>query len=126
MKFKVFDKEIEKFSYPGNLVLKCDGELDSPYQWFPKNRFIPVFSTGQKDIDGNEIYEGDVIEFEFTSNNNKIGYVHFVKGTYYLTIPNDTMSIPDIRLRLVGVLGEGTAKIIGSKYTNPELLEEEC
>ena len=63
--------------------------------------------TGLKDIEGKEIYEGDII---LGYNNPHV--VTFVDGAFYLTYKNSSVRLS----RTCGAL-----KIIGNIYENPEL-----
>ena len=68
MKFKVWDSKDKNFlddpykgfiASDGKLWEQVYGELD-----VADKRYIPVFSTGQKDIEHTEIWEGDLIKKE--------------------------------------------------------------
>lgn len=116
MKFKVFDKEKKEF-VKGHYLISREGHLVSPifdkgigyYSLvFSTDNLIPIFSTDQKDIEGNEIYEGDECEDDLKTMKFKIGYK---RGCYYWG--RDPLFI-----------WRNNLKIIGSIYTNPELLEE--
>ena len=63
--------------------------------------------TGLKDIEGKEIYEGDII---LGYNNPHV--VTFADGAFYLTYKNSSVRLS----RTCGAL-----KIIGNIYENPEL-----
>ena len=63
--------------------------------------------TGLKDIEGKEIYEGDII---LGYNNPHV--VTFADGAFYLTAKNSSVRLS----RTCGAL-----KIIGNIYDNPEL-----
>ena len=63
--------------------------------------------TGLKDIEGKEIYEGDII---LGYNNPHV--VTFADGAFYLTYKNSSVRLS----RTCGAL-----KIIGNIYDNPEL-----
>ena len=65
--------------------------------------------TGLKDIEGKEIYEGDII---LGYNNPHV--VTFADGAFYLTYKNSS-----VRLSITC----GSLKIIGNIFENPELTQ---
>ena len=65
--------------------------------------------TGLKDIEGKEIYEGDII---LGYNNPHV--VTFADGAFYLTYKNSS-----VRLSITC----GALKIIGNIFENPELTQ---
>lgn len=81
-------------------------------------------STGLKDNNGKEIFEGDIVQFEdcyevsdFLYINT--GIIEWCQGGFHVT-NRDSVSMEDL---LDGDLLEVT--IIGNIYENPELLEED-
>ena len=98
---KRFDTEIyqagEQFGHPSS----CD--------------WIAQQYTGCHDSSNNEIYEGDIVQY----NNGdviRIGYVGFMAGIFFLNYPDET----DDEL---GYLLVSNLKVIGNKFENPELLK---
>ncbi|EPH81513.1 YopX family protein [Enterococcus faecalis] len=70
-------------------------------------------STGLKDLNGVEIFEGDIL---FDKHHNpQIGVVVFYEGAFQLLANN--MYYPLIQF-------DGDVEIIGNIHENPELLEE--
>lgn len=80
--------------------------------------------TGIKDINGNEIYEGDILK----DTNNAIYYVDFIRGCFYLktnykSFPHLgwTEWLPMCEIDRLAIPVE--FEIIGNIYENPELLD---
>ena len=82
--------------------------------------------TGYKDVDGNEIYEGDVLEVSFFDAESEDR--HFRGIVNLCGMGMWEIMEPDASSHLLGsVMGRDffKAKIIGNIYDNPKLLEEE-
>ena len=121
MKFKVFDRSKKEFVDPRGYYIDSDGYLWQQTEegdWYPgTTRFIPIFSTGRKDKNGKEVYEGDIINF-------------LESGTHLVFINKKSNAVETKQIN-----GESeflnplylwnllSCEIIGSKYTNPELLK---
>ncbi|MEX5141789.1 YopX family protein [Escherichia coli] len=83
--------------------------------------FTLMQSTGLKDKNGVEVFQGDVVVHEEGEYSYK-GIV--LKDKYYFYIEgvniNDSFSFDDISNTLIG---EADLEVIGNVYENPELLE---
>lgn len=66
--------------------------------------------TGLKDVNGKEIYEGDIVDYY----KDELGVVKFVSGCFVI----DSKNYMDNFLELMGHI-----KVIGNIYENPELLK---
>ncbi len=125
MKFKVWDSHNKKWADESDYVIGSDGtlhflcfnELDTP-----EFVCIPVFSTGQTDKNGVEIYEGDITDkgvvkygtIDIQESDGKVTMKEKYHGFYigkYRPFPLQT------------IYGEWPT-VIGNKYENPELLEK--
>lgn len=104
--------ELREFKALGDL-LQYSGENKS---------FHLMQSTGLKDKNGVEVFQGDVVIHEEGEYSYK-GIV--LKDKYYFYIEgvniNDSFSFDDISNTLIG---ETDLEVIGNVYENPELLEK--
>lgn len=86
----------------------------------PDQRALNIMQyTGLKDINGTEIYEGDIIKIQSMVHDNYpvyVGKVVFENGAYMCNSKWNTHWIGDMFL---------SKEILGNIYENPELLEED-
>ena len=109
-----------------NLIAHCLPRGHEFNEWFTValdgSEYQLMQSTGLKDKNGVEIFEGDVVVHEEGEYSYK-GVV--LKDKYYFYIEgvniNDSFSFDDISNTLIG---EADLEVIGNIYENPELLEQ--
>jgi len=108
IKFRAWDKKEKCFIASGNIFLSGDGEL---YHGWDKEQVDIQLFTGLKDKNGKEIYEGDILQI-FTP-----------KGVEaYTEVVDDIFKAHNLR----GV-GDyfGSCEVIGNKYENHELINQD-
>lgn len=122
IKFRIWDKELKRYDSPNvHHLLKNDGivsiVLNMDVQKISGNdRFIIQQYTGLKDKNGKEIYEGDIIAFGSTEQEDLFEVVwdeddaRFVLDSY----GGRGCWLIDVKDR----------EIIGNIFENPELLEK--
>jgi len=87
----------------------------------PVNSIILMQCTGMKDITGKEIYEGDIVECGFSSDQKDL-----VTGIVEYNPEYSGFTIDDLSIGyMTAEYGFEYYKILGNKYENPELLKEE-
>ncbi|MEC0171676.1 YopX family protein [Paenibacillus graminis] len=118
IKFRVWDKALERFSFPDFLALNMLGEIVEVYDNFrgvedgtPNKEVVLSQYTGRKDRNDEEIYEGDIMRAynDFGDVFSQLTVVRFDqekmewKGVDWSDLKNE--------------------EVIGNIYENPELLE---
>lgn len=100
-------------------------------QYYP--HLIPLQFTGEHDVDGNEIYDRDILYVEFEKSRYlNVPEIYLKKWWHEVKWVKHSWIIPDIELQFREVMvtsmhneGKETPKwkIVGSFYTTPELLK---
>ncbi len=111
IKFKAWDKEFKKWSeLPTKEYPVSDINLLTDYIWCQ--------FTGKYDINGKEIYEGDIVRFRRSDDEYFIGEISYVEkdGAYFVI----HSGISDNQLYAFN-----NYEVIGNIFENPELLYEE-
>lgn len=132
-KFRAWDKEKDRMIYPSTLgvcfELDDDGinivdvDVDYPIDHiFPRIDSELMQSTGLKDKNGVEIFEGDVVK----NSKDEVGYIAFLQQEAGFVV---VLKKSDYRLghRNTGesYLHAMGHEVIGNIYENPKLLEAE-
>ena len=90
----------------------------------PASDFILMQSTGLKDKNGKEIFEGDVVKYEVGCN-TVTEEVAYDKNFAGFGVRDADIDIIFTFLQLADVVDLISLEVIGNIYQNPELLEEE-
>ncbi|KYL04881.1 YopX family protein [Fusobacterium necrophorum] len=123
IKFRIFDNSEKKFLIKNEKVSRgifkdkvseiVDFENNSVQINNPEDeRYIFLQYTGMKDINDKEIYEGDIVLWIDSYDNERKDKVFFENGAFRINSP------------LFEIADYGELEIIGNFYQNPELLEE--
>lgn len=129
-KFRVWDKNNKKMLNWKELDLTKELGEDEITIFEPTGQFAhPIFfydamqSTGLKDKNGTEIYEGDIVEFKYP-------YDKRIK-TKGVIVWNDNKACFGISMKetteqyeLYRITAENYLSVIGNVHQNPELLED--
>ena len=126
-KFRAWTEE-GKVMYYGVYPFRDDALLLS-YDGFafdevPASDFILMQSTGLKDKNGKEIFEGDVVKYEVGCN-TVTEEVAYDKNFAGFGVRDADIDIIFTFLQLADVVDLISLEVIGNIYQNPELLEEE-
>ena len=130
-KFRAYDSGSLSHMYQPDEVMVCDGKIwiqdedSEANEWIVNNDLNLMQSTGLKDKNGKEIFEGDIIRYGTNVAEIKrhptLGFYTVVDGRERFF--GDEMSIDDFEEVAEEV--SKTFEIIGNIYENPEILEVE-
>ena len=129
-KIRAWDEE-KKTMYNVRQIDFRGGEFrSSENEWMKFDNVIFMQSTGLKDKNGTEIYEGDILLSKASENQEdwKKWQVHYADGRFlidYKEIPKDkrkrtNLELEDLCEDNIWLYG---LKVIGNIYENPELME---
>ncbi|TDE72974.1 hypothetical protein E0E04_04820 [Streptococcus vicugnae] len=122
-KFRAWDKENKEMLFVRQIDFMFEKVVLECYEQFFIDEVELMQSTGLKDINSEEVYEGDIVKIPddydaFGHNAGEILKVAFDSGCFRLKRPNS-------KGRGFYFEDDNTVEIIGNIYENPELAEEE-
>lgn len=120
IKFRAWDKDEHEYFIDGSagtlFNLVCCDDLS---MMIPDNYIWEQF-TGLKDVNGKEIYEGDIIKSNYKYAQQKVSQIIIEDGNSYILgedlATGNEMLVSDHANEI---------EIIGNVHANPELLEED-
>ena len=123
IKFRIFDKKNKKILEVDTLFINegmfkpVGGDEYSVYNYNNAYYSKLMQYTGLKDKNGVEIYEGDIVRYEFNKLNYRIEFVNaeFTARRFYQNIENLYPTEFDYGKE---------CEVIGNIYENPELLNK--
>jgi hypothetical protein len=119
LKFRVWDTLDKRFIYPdkgyqGHYILTLGGEFYNLQNGSGGNEYVVQQYTGIKDVNGVDIYEGDVVTKGFELLNFLCEY-SIEDAAYILSYEHGFNYLTDF----------STLKVVGNIYENPKLVENE-
>jgi uncharacterized phage protein (TIGR01671 family) len=125
--FKFYDKKLNYMACEEDSVWLCESDSDGIgiFHSVPISKVILMQSTGVKDDNGKEIYEGDILDFGTWDNDDiaERGVVEYntMRGAYIITYysPYGGEGFDLLNNE------ESPIEVIGNIYENPELLRKE-
>ncbi len=126
VKFRIFSKNGLKYQVNPNLLIfsnrcKHDAGLNDIFQ---DNDYIFQQFTGLLDINGKEIYEGDIVK----DLDKDFGAIEFSNGSFILNTKNRILPFWSIMVHNNMVyprqINTNTLEIFGNIFENPELIEK--
>ena len=124
-RFRAYDSGSLSHMYQPDEVMVCDGKIwiqdedSEANEWIVNNDLNLMQSTGLYDMEGIEVFEGDILHHQIQTEYTFIVKYDKEKGRWYGDGLSRTYRI-DITKEFLQYY-----KIIGNIYENPELLEVE-
>ena len=129
LKFRVWDKLAKHFFYPdkgyqGHFILSLDGKFHNLHNGSGGDEFIVQQYIGINDINGKDIYDGDVIEFDEREIGGYKGVAEVIYDTD-MTLYGPSFQIFVLRAEPINRSGVApfpfNCKVIGNIFENSEL-----
>ena len=115
---KVQELDFEDTFYGGRLSIRTDQYND----YFDMEDMILMQYTGLKDKNEKEIYEGDVVKFDYRQDENF--EIVFEDGAFWIRSKyNEYVSLHEV-IEICKRPNNWQIEVIGNIYDNPELLEK--
>lgn len=127
--FRAYDSGSLSYMYQPEEVMVCDGNIwiideDSVAgEWIVNNDIHLMQSTGLKDKNGKEIFDGDVFEIE--DEGEVLGNVKLTWDKERAVFMIEGISV-DVIVPFHEIVSDEdySYRVVGNIYENPELLEE--
>lgn len=127
-KFRIWNKEGQWFlpddllktflvNYEGKVI--CPTSLDLE-EFYENKKSVIQFSTGIKDKNGKEIYEGDIFQGFDEMGGEVLGEIKYVSGGFRVDVEQPKSFKVVVHLEN----WHNNGKIIGNIFENPELLKK--
>ena len=123
-KFRAYDSSSLSRMYQPDEVMVGNGDIwiidedDVAGEWIVNNDIHLMQSTGLKDKNGKEIFEGDILK-----SNKYITSVFYEKGAYCVKFRRNANAM--VTMNAISFIEKFKTRIVGNIYENPELLEVE-
>jgi uncharacterized phage protein (TIGR01671 family) len=119
IKFRAWYMPLGKYGAMQEMVYSRASHILALAEMEPE-KYIPEQFTGLKDVNGKDIYEGDIIKSSYKYAQPKVSQIIIEDGNSYilgedLATGNEMLVSDHI----------GEIEVIGNVHTNPELLEED-
>lgn len=129
-KFRAYDSGSLSHMYQPDEVMVCDGKIwiqdedSEANEWIVNNDLNLMQSTGLKDKNGKEIFEGDIItngkDVMSIKRHDTLGfYIDFKGKIDFIADGADLEEFEEDAKEIADII-----EIIGNIYENPELLED--
>ncbi len=134
IKFRVWDKENKRWGSPNILEVWDESGKLEPFSYIKTGKLNPLYQpienyiiqqfTGLLDINGKEIYEGDIVK----DLDKEFGVIEFSNGSFILNTQNRILPFWSVMIHNNMVyprqMNTNTLEIFGNIFENPELIEK--
>lgn len=129
LRFRAWDKEDERMKEVFNIDFHrftaiVGFRLSEPKSFLSDDPLIIMQSTGIKDKNGIDIFEGDILKIFVLGNQGAIAKVIFKNGMFGIEDDMHGYGYDKGLYSLHQILSLRDAEILGNKYEHPNLLED--
>lgn len=111
-KFRAWDKEKKMMDIVGGITFDGDEIWEISFSgdcWIDASNYILMQSTGLHDVNGKEIFEGDIVKYW-----ENIGYIEFYQGSWVINWNDGSLfDLYD---------NDNNLEVLGNIHEHPELL----